>query len=341
MARTWRTALAALLAAAGAIAQTAERANVERIYERIEARKLSPSRSQGPASITIPGTTVSYDIVPVPAGEFLMGSTASDPHRQKDEQPRHKVRVDAFWMQAHEVTWDEYRLFMFDTEGGQLAGKDALVDGVSRPTRPYMEMSFGMGINGYPAISMTQHAANKYAEWLSARTGEFYRLPTEAEWEYACRAGTTTAYSFGDDASKLGDYAWYSANSHGKYQKVATKKPNAWGLYDMMGNVMEWTLDQYGPYPPDAQTNPWVKATRPYPHAVRGGSWNDPAGMLRCGARVASDPSWKQQDPQLPKSIWYETDAQWLGFRLVRPVRIPTALEMYRYWNSGVELDDQ
>jgi formylglycine-generating enzyme required for sulfatase activity len=244
-------------------------------------------------------------------------------------------------MQAHEVTWDEYRLFMFANQAGEVANKDAVVDAVSRPTRPYVEMSFGMGINGFPAISMTQHAANKYAEWLSAKTGEFYRLPTEAEWEYACRAGTTTPYSFGSDASQLGDYAWYSANSSGKYQKVATKKPNAWGLYDMMGNVMEWTLDQYAPYKAGPATNPWVQATQPYPHAVRGGSWNDPADMLRCGARVASDPSWKQQDPQLPKSIWYETDAQWLGFRLVRPQKVPSAEEMYKYWNSGVENDEQ
>jgi len=333
-----RTALAALLVAAGASAQTGERANVEKIYQRIHANAV---RKQGPASVTIPGTTVSYDIVPVPAGDFEMGSPAADPHRKKDEQPQHQVHVDAFWMQAHEVTWDEYRLFMFETQGGDVSHKDALVDGVSRPTRPYVEMSFGMGINGYPAISMTQHAANKYAEWLSAKTGEFYRLPTEAEWEYACRAGTTTAYSFGDDPSKLGDYAWYSANSQGKYQKVATRKPNPWGLYDMMGNVMEWTLDQYEPYQAGAASDPWVKATKPYPHAVRGGSWNDDAPMLRCASRVASTPDWKQQDPQLPKSIWYETDAQWLGFRLVRPAKIPSAEEMFRYWNNGVERDEQ
>ncbi|HEY1337249.1 MAG TPA: SUMF1/EgtB/PvdO family nonheme iron enzyme, partial [Bryobacteraceae bacterium] len=123
--------------------------------------------------------------------------------------------------------------------------------------------------------------------------------------------------------------------------EVASKKPNVWGLYDMLGNVMEWTLDQYAPYPSAAQTNPWNKATHPYPHAVRGGSWNDPADMLRCAARVPSDPSWKQQDPQLPKSIWYHTDAQWLGFRLVRPARIPAADEMYRYWHSGLEHDEQ
>ena len=320
--------------------QNAEQANVQEIRSRIAAHQKAAG-SPSAYKVTIPNTTVSYDMVPVPAGDFLMGSPDSDPQHKKDEQPQHKVHVDAFWMQAHEVTWDEYRLFMFANQAGEIAHKDDVVDGVSRPTRPYVEMSFGMGINGFPAISMTQHAANKYAEWLSAKTGEFYRLPTEAEWEYACRAGATTPYYFGSDASKLGEYAWYSANSGGKYQKVATKKPNAWGLYDMLGNVMEWTLDQYKPYKPGAENDPWVKASQPYPHAVRGGSWNDPAGMLRCAARVASDPSWKQQDPQLPKSIWYETDAQWLGFRLIRPAKLPGAEDMYRYWNSGVEHDEQ
>jgi formylglycine-generating enzyme required for sulfatase activity len=103
---------------------------------------------------------------------------------------------------------------------------------------------------------------------------------------------------------------------------------------------MEWTLDQYAPYKPEKADNPWVKATQLYPHSVRGGSWHDPAIKLRCAARVASDPSWKQQDPQIPKSIWYHTDAQWLGFRLVRPAKLPTAEEMYNYWNSGVEDED-
>ena len=165
----------------------------------------SRERSQGPHGQsyknTIAGTTVAYDMVQIPAGDFTMGAPDSDPYHKKDEQPPHKVHVDGFWMQAHEVTWDEYRLFMFANQAGEIAQKDHVVDGVSRPTRPYVEMSFGMGINGYPAISMTQHAANKYAEWLSAKTGEFYRLPTEAEWEYACRAGTATAFYFGDDAA--------------------------------------------------------------------------------------------------------------------------------------------
>jgi formylglycine-generating enzyme required for sulfatase activity len=313
----------------------AELAEVRRIRERILANHDHAAGTKT-YSVTIPNTTVSYEMVAIPAGSFTMGSDA-----KKDEQPPHKVTVSGFWMQAHEVTWDEYRLFMFANQAGEIAHKDELVDGVSRPTRPYVEMSFGMGITGFPAISMTQHAANKYAEWLSAKTGEFYRLPTEAEWEYGCRAGSTTPYSFGSDVAQLGNYAWYSANSGGKYQKVATKKPNTWGLFDMMGNVMEWTLDQYEPYKAGDQTNPWIKPTQPYPIAVRGGSWNDPAPDLTCAARVASDPSWKQQDPQLPKSIWYETDAQWLGFRLIRPEKVPSAEELYRYWNNGVELDEQ
>ena len=109
----------------------------------------------------------------------------------------------------------------------------------------------------------------------------------------------------------------------------------------MLGNVMEWTLDAYAPYTAGPERDPWIKATQPYGQVARGGSWNDPAGQLTCEARVASDPSWKQQDPQLPKSIWYLTDAQWLGFRLVRPARIPSAEEMFKYWNNGVEHDEQ
>ena len=279
-------------------------------------------------------------MVAIPPGDFLMGSPDSDPHHKRDEQPLHRVHTAAFWMQAHEVTWDEYRLFMFAAQSDSTAAGHNAVDAVTKPTRPYVDMSFGMGINGFPAISMTQYAANKYAEWLSAKTGEFYRLPTEAEWEYACRSGTATPYYFGSDASQLQNYAWFRANSDGRYHKVATKKPNAWGLFDMLGNVMEWTLDQYAPYRRGVLQLPWVKAVTPYPIAARGGSWADSAEDLRSAARVPSDPSWKRQDPQLPKSIWYETDAPWLGFRLIRPEKLPSEKEMYAYWNNGVEHDE-
>ncbi len=106
----------------------------------------------------------------------------------------------------------------------------------------------------------------------------------------------------------------------------------------MHGNVAEWTLHQYAPeYNKSPAIEPWAISTKPYPQSVRGGAWTDGAAALRCGARLASDASWKMQDPQLPKSIWYHTDAQFLGFRLVRPVKIPDAAQMYQYWNNGVE----
>jgi len=324
---------------AGSPVDAGEMAAVERIRARIEERSKPASGSPAPYTVTIPNTTVTYGMASVPAGEFQMGSAAPD--APADEKPQHTVRHDAFWMQTHEVTWDAYLMFMFVDQAGESSKPDMLVDGLSRPTAPHLEMSFGRGNSGFPAISMTQHAANKFAQWLSARTGEYYRLPTEAEWEYACRAGDTTAVPPGP----LDDYAWHRGNSStpafadGTYHQVATKKPNAWGLHDMRGNVMEWTLDQYAPYTPEPKENPWVRATRPYPHAVRGGSWNDEPARVTCTARVASEPSWKMRDPQLPKSVWYMTDAQWLGFRLVRPAVLPNAEEMYRAWNSGVELD--
>ena len=317
----------ALAAPGQAPAPKTEAASVAQIRARIVAAK---AHADAKYKVTIPNSVIEFEMAAIPAGEFSMGSAA-----KKDEQPAHRVKLDKFWMQTREVTWDEYRLFMFATQAGETTHPDGEVDAISRPTRPYVEMSFGMGINGFPAISMTQHAANKYAEWLSAKTGEFYRLPTEAEWEYACRAGS-------DDApAALADSAWYAANSSGKYQLTGRKKPNAWGLYDMLGNVMEWTLDQYAPYPAGPQTNPWVKATKPYPRVARGGSWNDPASAITCTARVQSDASWKEQDPQLPKSIWYLTDSQLLGFRLVRPAAVPSAEEMLRAWNNGVEHDEQ
>jgi formylglycine-generating enzyme required for sulfatase activity len=338
--RQWITEGAAWPSVITAAPSKDEKSTVQSLHARIAAASKEKSQSaMGPYKAAIPNTDVAFEMIPIKGGSFQMGTPESEPGRRKDESPQHAVKVDPFWMGKYEVTWDEYRLFMFSQMAKEDTNRDAVVDAISRPTRPYVEMSFGMGINGYPAISMTQHAANKYAEWLSAKTGHFYRLPTEAEWEYACRAGTTTAYSFGDDASAIGDYAWYSKNStEGKYGQVGTKKPNPWGLHDMHGNVMEWTLDQYDPkgYSGLAAENPWNVAKKPYPHAVRGGSWMDGAASLRCGARIGSDPSWKQQDPQLPKSIWYHTDAQGLGFRLVRPLKVPSADEMFRYWNSGV-----
>jgi formylglycine-generating enzyme required for sulfatase activity len=339
----------------GSLASLADNDNITipDIHRRITANPAVASDSEmQPYTNTIPGTRVTFAMVPIRGGEFLMGSPDTEPARKPDEGPQHKVKISPFWMGQCEVTWNEYELFMYPDEEKRTratiptdAAGDKLADAVTHPSKPYVEMSFGMGKDGFPAISMTQHGANKYCQWLSAKTGQFYRLPTEAEWEYAARAGTTTAYFFGDDKAKVGDYAWFEQNSDFKYQKVGKKKPNPWGLYDIYGNVVEWVLDQYDPdfYKQCASNggivDPWNKATKPYPHAVRGGSWDDEAIMCRSAARRGSDRSWKMQDPQLPKSVWYFSDAQFVGFRIVRPLKVSPPEEMQKYWTSGVERD--
>ena len=278
----------------------------------------------------------------IPGGNFTMGSPKFEVGHFGDEGPQHQVRVDGFWMGQFEITWDLYNLFVSREIDSKQVPKtsDSEVqieaDAVSGATTPYVEMSFGMGTDNFPAICMTQLAAVKFCEWLSAMTGHFYRLPTEAEWEYACRAGTETAFSFGEDSSQLTDYAWYEENSQDKYQKVWTKKPNPWGLYDMHGNVAEWTLDQYVPSVYGKRTagvtNPLVVGEKVYPKAVRGGSWMDAPKRLRSAARRPSSKQWKKRDPQIPKSKWWHTDAPFVGFRVVRPLKTPSIEEQKKYW---------
>jgi formylglycine-generating enzyme required for sulfatase activity len=289
-----------------------------------------------PYTEKIPGMDVTFQMLPIPGGTFRMGSSAGEPQRREDEGPQWEVTIEPFWMGKYEVTWDEFELWAMglDRQYRELTGAkadqyDNLADAVSMPTKPYADMTFGMGKDGYPAICMTQLAAKMYCKWLSAKTGRLYRLPTEAEWEYACRAGTTTAYSFGDDPGSLDEYAWYFDNCDDGYQKVGRKKPNPWGLYDMHGNVAEWVLDQYAPdgYAKLAAgqgAGRLLVPTAIYPRAVRGGSWVDDPDVLRSAARGRSDPEWKRQDPQIPRSIWYYTDADFVGFRVLRPLRKPS-----------------
>ena len=289
----------------------------------------------------IGGVDYGLDMISINGGNFKMGSPSYEANRMADEGPVHEVYVDSFWMGKFEITWDIFHLFMSrEIDKNQASSNvnnevNLEVDAVSAATTPYVEMSFGMGTDGYPAISMTQLSASKFCEWLSAMTGNYYRLPTEAEWEYACRAGSDTPYSF-EDKNQISDYAWYDENSDGKYHKVGEKKPNPWGLHDMHGNVSEWTLDQYKPtiyQRSDTQvSNPFENATKLYPRVARGGSFMDRSYRLRSSARLASNKKWKKQDPQIPRSVWWHTDAQFLGFRVIRPYKTPTIQEQNKYW---------
>lgn len=309
------------------------------------ATHAAAEEAMRPYTERLSGTDITFDMVPIRGGVFVMGSPDDEPGRHDDEGPQHPVRIEPFWMGKCEVTWDEYETWAFglDIQRRAVAGieptpLDPAADAVTKPTKPYTDMTFGMGKKGYPAICMTQLAAKTYCEWLSAKTGRYYRLPTEAEWEYACRAGTTTAYSFGDDPADLDDYAWHFENSNDGYHPVGRKKPNPWGLHDMHGNVAEWCLDFYVPdfyarFSLDRPTpSPFAPPTREYPRVARGGSWDDDPEQLRSAARRGSNSDWKIQDPQIPQSIWYLTDALFLGFRVVRPLVEPSAEvhELYR-----------
>jgi formylglycine-generating enzyme required for sulfatase activity len=281
-----------------------------------------------------------FDMVPIPGGVFLMGSPDREMGRGSDEGPQHPVKIRPFWMGKFEVLWDEYDIFRGELGMGHKDDfndrrkKDA--DAITGPTQPYGEggaPDFGNDHRGHPAIRMTQHAAWEYCRWLSKKTGKTYRLPTEAEWEWAARAGTTTAYFFGDDPKQLDDYAWYVKNSplnpgeDTQSHKPGTRKPNPWGLYDMYGNVSEWCLDQYDKnyyqkFPSD-KLNLWpvlIPSERRFGHVVRGGSFADDPARCRSAARRGSDPSWIKDDPQKPQSVFWLTRMDWVGFRVVCPV---------------------
>ncbi len=319
-----------------------------------------------PLTQEIPESGEAIDLVPVPGGSFTM----------IDERTgsRHEVAVDSFWIGKYEVTWDQYNLFaqgdlnelrqefykvMYDVDIEMdadaysspsltdevlqmLREADVPADVISKPSPAYSDMTSGMGTDGFPAISMTHYAAHMFTRWLTIKTGEFYRLPTEAEWEYACRAGSNDNYS-APTGSDLESQAWHRGNSDRKYQPVASKDPNALGIYNMLGNVTEWTSDQFkedyiAELEGSPAQNPWFKPEELYPRTVRGGSWTEPAEEASCLQRRGSQPNWKMNDPQLPKSLWWHTNAPFVGFRVVKPKKQPENLsEMEEYWIEAMQ----
>lgn len=289
--------------------------------------------------IDIPGTPVSFQLTYVPAGSWSIGSPESEEGREADEGPATVVELGAYWIGRFEVTDDAFSIFRFpdrDADTTAVPGAVYRVDAVSRPSPPYEDPAFGMGGTGKPAVGMTQWGALHYAKWLTEKTGVFFRLPTEAEWETACRAGTNrvgeTVAPQLTDPSEIG---WFEENSRLELQAVGSKRPNAWQIHDMLGNASEWMLDEYvTDYHAQVadQTDPWIQPSRLHPRTVRGGAYDDPADALRCGARLESTTDWKRRDPQIPKSFWWNTDSPFLGFRLVAPAEAPSPEEQAAFW---------
>jgi formylglycine-generating enzyme required for sulfatase activity len=288
----------------------------------------SPDQAFAAYEQTIPGSTIKTKLVAIQGGTFVMGSNDKEKGRSVDEGPQRKITLSPFWMGANEVTRDEFDVFWKD-EG---VSQNEDVDAVTRPSAQYIDLSWGMGKEGgFPVNSMSQRAAIMFCRWLSKKTGTFYRIPTEAEWEYACRAGTTSTYFFGDNEDQLQEYGWFKNNSETRFHKTGLKKPNPWGLYDMLGNVMEWTLNHYDAKAyeklQDGALNPVTTSEDQYPKVLKGGGYESDANQLRSAARQTSDPEWNKRDPQIPRSKWWLTDAPFVGFRIVRPLQQPTPQE--------------
>jgi formylglycine-generating enzyme required for sulfatase activity len=290
-------------------------------------------------------SSASFEMVYIPGGEFLMGSPDSEPGRDKNEGPQHKVTVKPFFLAKYEVSWEVYDLWYRsgtlprrDEANGKFEsdpnnkGKVLPPDAITRPTNPYVNDDYGHGRTDRPAVSMSHHSAMMFCHWLRLKTKLPYRLPTEAEWEYACRAGSTGLYGI-PEGEKIGDYAWYKDNSatadkdQGTTHKLGSKKPNKFGLFDMHGNVAEWTLDAFAEDTYSLRAKEALKALtfkkpteKKWGHVVRGGSWVDAAEDLRSAKRVVSEEGWMGEDPQFPRSVWWLTKMDNIGFRVALPV---------------------
>lgn len=293
----------------------------------------------------IPSSTVSFNMKAIPGGSFNIGSPDDEPYRKKDEGPVKEVKINDFFMAEIEVTWNEYMAFYSQTSGEgkssdtESTKREVDVDVIAGATPPYGQPDQNWGLGERPAITMTWHAAETYCKWLSKVTGKNYRLPTEAEWEYACRAGSEGPYFFeGDpkkfhrtgffgklssnDTSLINSYVIYSENSKAKTQPPESILPNKFGLKNMAGNVAEFCSDWYAENAyaninEGNNTNPTGHATGTE-HIIRGGSFRDHAGNLRSASRdFTKTKEWLRTDPQIPKSTWWYSDCSWVGFRVV------------------------
>lgn len=288
----------------------------------------------------IPGTSVSFDMIAIPGGEFVMGSSKKEPFHKPDESPMHPVKISRFFMAKIEVSWDEYLEFFKATssQGRKEAEVNENVDAISGPTPPWGAPDQGWGKGARPAITMSWKSAATYCKWLSKVTGKKYRLPTEAEWEYAARGGTKTPYFFegdpkdytsdgffrklfGPDTTKINTFVAYKVNSQGQTFDPASVKANPFGLKNMLGNVYEFCSDYYSPTAYAAYKKGVTDPKGPKKgkeHVVRGGSFKSDARDVRCASRdFSKTDKWLVTDPQMPKSVWWYSDCIDIGFRVV------------------------
>jgi len=233
------------------------------------------------------GDDVEMAFIWINPGTFMMGSPPNEDRRMDGEGQRKVTISRGFWLAETPTTQAQWE---------QIMGNNPSADDNGDRDRPVTSISWN------DSVQFAERLTERMRQRGVIGSNDRFRLPTEAEWEYACRAGTTTAFSFGDDTGQLGDFAWYDGNidsdlgdilsnthSESPIQPVARKKPNPWGLYDMHGNVYEWVKDWFDNYPNQAETDPTGPRTGSY-RVRRGGSWYLPSGDVRSASRDGLDP---------------------------------------------------
>jgi formylglycine-generating enzyme required for sulfatase activity len=264
----------------------------QRDLTAVQPIRVPPTWSQ-----KIAGTTLEIELVSIPSGSIDVADPSANGATRR-------ASIDAFSLAKLEIPWEVYDAFVFGLDQPSSATADG-ADAVTRPSHPYISMDRGFGHAGYPVISVSFHGAQEFCRWLSLKSGRVFRLPSEIEWEYACRAGRSIAASSSADAHELDVQAWFRDNAHAKTHPCGEKAPNPWGLRDMLGNAAEWCTSADGK------------------GVVRGGSFRDDASAVSYDARKRNVPAWNKSDPQLPRGIWWLADAPFVGFRVACDAAAP------------------
>jgi formylglycine-generating enzyme required for sulfatase activity len=259
------------------------------------APTTKPAEPFKPYTEHLRGTAVKIEMVPIMGGRFSFAIGKAQPI---------PIELKSFWIAKTECTWDQFFTFSYQLDLPREQRKNYFrdlrkePDARTRPSWPYFDPTLGRGEDGCPVINITAHSAVMYCRWLSEKTGKKYRLPTEAEWEWACRAGSPLAKL---NLARLDEFAWHQGNSEETTHPVMKKKPNAWGLHDMLGNAGEWCTPMEGKVP-----------------VLRGGSYLSKPADVNCFARSPFDPSWQARDTEDPKSNCWLYDGPFAGFRVIR-----------------------
>jgi formylglycine-generating enzyme required for sulfatase activity len=248
------------------------------------AQPPAPAGKPAPYTLTLPNSVVKIQMLPIPGGTIKIKG-----------QP---VTVKPFYMAKTETPWEAYDVFL--QSGPPSPAYDQTnfgPDVIALPSKSYILPDLGWGHAGYPVINASFTSVTMYCRWLAKATGKKYRLPTEAEWEWACRGGVTTPVKM--TPAQLNKVAWYAGNAKGLTHPIGKLQPNKFGLQDMLGNPGEWAIDMKGK------------------DVLCGPTFQDPAANVQPTVRRYFSPKWQETDPQIPKSRWWLADGKFIGFRVV------------------------